>query len=472
MLRERHDDQPGDRSSDDLIELHESMNVVDQTAQSLVASVRVLLEHRARYEPVDASSFLGRDIGYYDRTRDELRALGFDLLGDFEDAASVTDPSTKTFVRFALGAHGAIAAMWFDVPAAEPRQCLVFHSWLDSGHVFVTARGTIDNGLPLPQHITVQTLGAEVDTKSAVRMHGERVAASGRTPRRLTGVVDLFEGYALDETQTAEFREAQGAALFESMLRTMLGDQYEEQGRPIVEAIERHPEWLRGELSPGGTAMRVSALRAGDVNTDRFPNLVIARIPEHIGPVDRGERYEDPLQDALAIRDLGAVTGGGSQVTETTEIDFVDVELLLADLDEALAVSRRILEEAGAPVGSRFLFEKDGVETELAFGAMEGLSLYLDGVSLPAEVYEQLDIHGFVEQLAKATESVGGEPRATWDGPTESAFHHFGPSADAMLNAIRPLIDTHPICQNARIVLRQGPHGATRTIRVPMRGAA
>ena len=30
-----------------------------------------------------------------------------------------------------------------------------------------------------------------------------------------------------------------------------------------------------------------------------FPHVVLARIYEHIEPIDRGERYEDPLQAAL-----------------------------------------------------------------------------------------------------------------------------------------------------------------------------
>ena len=54
----------------------------------------------------------------------------------------------------------------------------------------------------------------------------------------------------------------------------------------------------------------------------------------------------------------GEVTGGGSQLSPTGEIAFVDVELALADLDGALEVVKRMLEEAGAPVGSQLLFRE------------------------------------------------------------------------------------------------------------------
>ena len=30
-----------------------------------------------------------------------------------------------------------------------------------------------------------------------------------------------------------------------------------------------------------------------------FPHLVLARLHEHVEPIDRGNRYEDPLQAVL-----------------------------------------------------------------------------------------------------------------------------------------------------------------------------
>lgn len=110
--------------------------------------------------------------------------------------------------------------------------------------------------------------------------------------------------------------------------------------------------------------------------------------------------------------------------------------------EESLETAKRILEEAGAPVGSHFLFERSGVDVELPFGVQEALTLYLDGVSLPDEVYQELDLDDFMARLAQAVESAGGEPRTTWTGPTETAFHHYGPT-----------------------------DGATRTIRLPRRAA-
>ncbi|MDQ4080249.1 MAG: hypothetical protein M3125_05770, partial [Gemmatimonadota bacterium] len=123
------------------------------------------------------------------------------------------------------------------------------------------------------------------------------------------------------------------------------------------------------------------------------------------------------------------------------------------------------------PVGSQLLFRRNGIDEEIPFGVQEGVAVYLDGVSLPKEVYERTNIQEVVQRLAEAVESVGGEWRGSWSGPSETALYQFGPSADAMLDALLPVFDSFAICQNARIVIRQGSDGATRTVRVPRRGA-
>jgi hypothetical protein len=449
--------------------------VFEHVAQTLVARIRTMIDHRAEYEPVDASAFSERDATFYERVDRELAAVGFQTLGDFEDASLiVTDSSKKSLVRFALGAHGAIAAMWFEVPAPEgdALQCLVLHSWLANGSVLVTARGTIDNGLPVPESIVVERVDATLDTRSALRTHGERVTSTGQAPCRVADVNELFSRYRNDEAATAEFRRELGPNLFEPLLRTMLAENYDAQGQPILDAIHNHPEWLDGDISAASSSPYLGIARDGAVARDRFPHLVIARIPEHIEPMDRGARYEDPLQDALAIRELGMVTGGGSQLSPAAEIGFVDVEMALADLSEALDVAKRILEEAGAPVGSHLRFEQDGVEVERPFGVQEGVAVYLDGTSLPDEVYAETDIDALMARLAGAVESVGGELRSAWDGPSETALFHYGPSADAMMVALKTVFDDFAICQNARVLIRHGADGDTRTVRLPRRNGA
>src|SRR6476619_1458065 len=64
-----------------------------------------------------------------------------------------------------------------------------------------------------------------------------------------------------------------------------------------------------------------------------MPTTVLARLREHIEPMDRGSRYEDPVDAVLRERGLGQVTGGGSQLSESGELEYADIELELANLD-------------------------------------------------------------------------------------------------------------------------------------------
>ena len=50
-------------------------------------------------------------------------------------------------------------------------------------------------------------------------------------------------------------------------------------------------------------------------------HLVIARLNDRAQPMDRGDRYEDPLDAFLKANGLGEVSGGGTQLLETGEIE-------------------------------------------------------------------------------------------------------------------------------------------------------
>ena len=192
-------------------------------------------------------------------------------------------------------------------------------------------------------------------------------------------------------------------------------------------------------------------------------STLVARLYEHIEPIDRGERYEDPLDDALRAAGLGEVTGGGSQLTESGEIEFADVEIQVGDVDAAVATIVQSLEQAGAPVGSELLGES-GVVRE--FGRLQSVAIYLDGVSLPDDVYAALDFEATVEALTRAAgdDSYHG----SWQGPEETGLFFFGPSAEEMFARVDPLLRAMPIGQNARVVIRPSRDASrSRTVRLP-----
>ena len=194
-----------------------------------------------------------------------------------------------------------------------------------------------------------------------------------------------------------------------------------------------------------------------------FPHFIIGRFYEHIEPIDRGERYEDPLQAVLESKGLGRVTGGGSLLNELGGIDYAEIEIELANLEDALNVAIEALETAGAPQGSELL---EGERVLREFGKQQCVAVYLDGITLPQEVYETLDFDAVIAELGAA---AGDESfRGFWAGPEETALFFFGPDAEATFSNIEPVLKRLPVGQNARVVIRSGKESLNpREVRMP-----
>jgi hypothetical protein len=128
------------------------------------------------------------------------------------------------------------------------------------------------------------------------------------------------------------------------------------------------------------------------------------------------------------------------------------------------------LEQAGAPQGSELIDASDG-RVLREFGTRQCLAIYLDGTSLPAEVYADLDLDAVVDEIGAAA----GEDsyRGGWQGPVETAVFFFGADADAMFARVEPVLRRLPIGQNARVVLRPGKPGLNpREVRMPRHEAS
>jgi hypothetical protein len=174
-----------------------------------------------------------------------------------------------------------------------------------------------------------------------------------------------------------------------------------------------------------------------------------ARINHRMSAVNRGDLYDDPLDDMLAAEGLGEVTGGGSLMLESMEVNYVEIEIDVSG-DAGAAVMRVIefLEEAGAPKSSKIIM--NGTDDTIEFGKREGLALYMNGTDLPDEVYETGDINEVVEELDTLLEGVSSFDDF-WEGGTETALYAYGVSFDQMKAIIDPYVARHPLCQLARI---------------------
>jgi hypothetical protein len=180
------------------------------------------------------------------------------------------------------------------------------------------------------------------------------------------------------------------------------------------------------------------------------PTFAYARLNARILPLDRGERYEDPLIEALAENGFGEVTGGGTGQSENGEIAYCGIDLNLFDVEKGVPFICEFLAERGAPRGSAREFEHNGEKVEAPFGFLEGLAIYLNGTDLQDEVYEKCDVNELFEEINRLL-GDRGDIQGHWQGPTETALYLYGYSADEMKSLIASHLASYPLCQKARV---------------------
>jgi len=182
-----------------------------------------------------------------------------------------------------------------------------------------------------------------------------------------------------------------------------------------------------------------------------MPTFVFAHINHRYLPIDRGEVFEDPLQERLEAEGLGEVTGGGTSLGDNGEIAWIGIDVEITDVERGLPVVIGTLVAHGAPKGSLLEVHDVDPPRTVAFGGTEGIAVYLDGVGLPDEVYATSDFNFVVAEVDRLCEGVG-RFEAHWQGPTETALYVFGRSADALQERLAPLLASYPLCQGARVV--------------------
>jgi len=177
-----------------------------------------------------------------------------------------------------------------------------------------------------------------------------------------------------------------------------------------------------------------------------------AELNHKIGPVQRGDVYEDPLTEHLERLRLGEVDGGGTMQNKDGEIAFCDVHMFLKPSESAISSVVNFLAQQGAPKGSKLKVNSGSdIQREIPFGVREGFGIYLDGVNLPDEVYRDCDSNFVVSELNRLLGGFGSV-ESHWQGPTETALYIYGDSIAVMKPLVAAFLASYPLCQGARVV--------------------
>jgi hypothetical protein len=181
----------------------------------------------------------------------------------------------------------------------------------------------------------------------------------------------------------------------------------------------------------------------------QFPALIVARMNDRTQPMERGDLYEDPLQDLIEAAGFGEVSGGGTQLAATGEVEFCDLEIRTSDAEPSTVEAVvQMLEKLGAPKGSKLLIE--GRE-DIPFGKLEGLAIYLNGTDLPDHVYQECDSNHVFDEFNRLLGDIG-KIHSTWHGPTETTFYLYGTSYEDMCSRLSGFMASYPLCQKARLL--------------------
>ncbi len=86
--------------------------------------------------------------------------------------------------------------------------------------------------------------------------------------------------------------------------------------------------------------------------------LIFVFLPEPLGPMDRGDKYEDPIIDELERLGLGEVTGGGTGMGDEgadgrREIQSCGIDVETTDLEATRAALRELLPKLGCKPGTQ-----------------------------------------------------------------------------------------------------------------------
>lgn len=126
------------------------------------------------------------------------------------------------------------------------------------------------------------------------------------------------------------------------------------------------PRWPSLALV-GGHTMRaflavllLSASTVGVHAQQGQTTFVFVKIMDPVSPLERGTKYEDPLQASLQAAGVGEVTGGGTMMNADKTIAWVGIDVELSDLQRGIPLLIARLRELGAPPGSVLEYKVSG----------------------------------------------------------------------------------------------------------------
>ncbi|MFX1237897.1 MAG: hypothetical protein ACFFAS_16120 [Promethearchaeota archaeon] len=180
------------------------------------------------------------------------------------------------------------------------------------------------------------------------------------------------------------------------------------------------------------------------------PIYMYLTINEHIEPLDRGDCYEDPLDEALVEKKYGETTGGGTMQTgseflgkEEKMIEYAGIDVELTDIEHGIPFVIETLEIIGAPRGSKLQYILDDKEIEIFFGTHEGIAAYFSPMTSD-------DDWDYMKKILERHPDIRIYARY-WEGSGTEMFALYGPSKNVLQEVIDDFSKTRLLEDKIRI---------------------
>ena len=97
--------------------------------------------------------------------------------------------------------------------------------------------------------------------------------------------------------------------------------------------------------------------------------------------------------------------------------------------------------------------------------AEQAVVVTLDAKALPQNVYDANDLATLEDQLIDAIKGTElGEYDGNEVGQDSAVLYLYGSDAEKLFFRIEPVLRAYPLCQGARVVIRQGKSGAEQRV--------
>jgi hypothetical protein len=166
------------------------------------------------------------DLGFYERGREQLEALGYRFLHDIENVTVREATGMPACIRAHVGDHGATRAGlmhlrvggWQRLVAALLRldrdvRAVEFITEFEDGGYLITNNTKGIAEVPLPPAWEFEKLPVETSIGALANRHFARVRRRGGVPIRIRNVHDAFESYARQWMQASDWWHGRGGKM-------------------------------------------------------------------------------------------------------------------------------------------------------------------------------------------------------------------------------------------------------------------